>query len=388
MGTAEEKSHKTIDDKTIDEIFSEMEQAIVDPQKTFEKYRSANQKAIGCIPYFAPYELVDAAGMYPIELWGGDTEISRANGYYPAFYCSILVTLMERALRGEYDYLSGVIIPTTCDGLRNLEENWKFAVPEMSVMSLVQPANRTHPAAEDYLLSELEEVKEKLEEISGNAITDKALRDSINAYNKQRATMREFDKISAQHPSVVTPWKRHVVYKAAQVLPVRVHTELVGQLNESLASLPEDSFAGLRLVATGILLDSKPLLDELEKKNIAIVGDVLTAESVRFAKDAPGNVDPFVSLAHIWLDVQNTSVALDPTKQRGETLAALAKERKADGALINVTKFCEEEEYDYPVIKKQLANAGVPLLYLETAQQDHINEQATTRIQAFAEMLG
>ena len=371
----------------LEELFSEMEQAIADPQKTFENYRNENQQAIGCIPYFAPYELVDAAGMYPLELWGGDTEISRANGYYPAFYCSILVTLMERALRGEYDYLSGVIIPTTCDGLRNLEENWKFGVLEMPVMSLVQPANRTHPAAEEYFLTELETVKEKLEEISGNTITDKALRNSINAYNKQRAVMREFDKKASEHPSVVSPWKRHVVYKAAQVLPVRIHTEMVEEINEELTQLPADDFRGLRLVTTGILLDSKPLLDELENQNIAIVGDVLTAESIRFAQDAPGNVDPFVTLAHIWLDVQNTSVALDPKKQRGEALIALAKERSADGALINVTKFCEEEEYDYPVIKKQLADAGIPLLYLETAQQDHINEQATTRIQAFAEML-
>ena len=371
----------------LDELFSEMEQAIADPQKTFENYRNENQQAIGCIPYFAPYELVDAAGMYPLELWGGDTEISRANGYYPAFYCSILVTLMERALRGEYDYLSGVIIPTTCDGLRNLEENWKFGVPEMPVMSLVQPANRTHPAAEEYFLTELETVKEKLEEISGNTITDKALRNSINAYNKQRAVMREFDKKASEHPSDVSPWQRHVVYKAAQVLPVRIHTEMVEEINEELTQLPADDFKGLRLVTTGILLDSKPLLDELENQNIAIVGDVLTAESIRFAQDAPGNVDPFVTLAHIWLDVQNTSVALDPKKQRGEALIALAKERGADGALINVTKFCEEEEYDYPVIKKQLADAGIPLLYLETAQQDHINEQATTRIQAFAEML-
>ena len=161
MGTTEEKVCG------IDELFSEMEQAIANPQKAFETYRAENQKAIGCIPYFAPYELVDAAGLYPIELWGGDTEISRANGYYPAFYCSILVTLMERALRGEYNYLSGVIIPTTCDGLRNLEENWKFGVPDVPVMSLVQPTNRTHPAAEEYLLTELETIKEKLEEISG-----------------------------------------------------------------------------------------------------------------------------------------------------------------------------------------------------------------------------
>lgn len=131
-------------------------------RQRFEQYRNEDQKAIGCIPYFAPSELVDAAGMYPIELWGGDTEVSRANGYYPAFYCSILVTLMERALRGEYDYLSGVIIPTTCDGLRNLEENWKFAKPEMPVMSLVQPVNRSHPAALDYFLSELNVVRKKI----------------------------------------------------------------------------------------------------------------------------------------------------------------------------------------------------------------------------------
>lgn len=372
----------------LQELFSELEEAIADPQKTFERYRQENQQAIGCIPYFAPYELVDAAGMYPIELWGGDTEISCANGYYPAFYCSILVTLMERALRGEYDFLSGIIIPTTCDGLRNLEENWKFGVSEIPVMSLVQPTNRTYPAAEDYFLTELETVKEKLEEISGNTITDKALRISINAYNKQRAAMRQFDKLASKHPSVIGPWKRHAAYKSAQVMPVRIHTEMIEQINDELRGLSEDTFKGLRLVTTGILLDSKPLLDELEKQGIAIVGDVLTAESVRFAKDAPGNVDPFVSLAHIWLDIENTSVALDSKKQRGETLTALAKKRHADGALINVTKFCEEEEYDYPVIKKQLAEAGVPLLYLETAQQDHINEQATTRIQAFVEMLG
>lgn len=49
MGTVEEKSHKTID-----ELFSEMEQAIADPQKTFEKYRSDNQKANRLHTIFCP----------------------------------------------------------------------------------------------------------------------------------------------------------------------------------------------------------------------------------------------------------------------------------------------------------------------------------------------
>ena len=141
--------------------------------------------------------------------------------------------------------------------------------------------------------------------------------------------MREFDLVAAAHPGVVTPWKRHVVYKAAQVLPVRVHTEMVIQINQELSNLSDDTFKGLRLVTTGILLDSKPLLDELEKQNIAIVGDVLSAESVRFAKDAPGNVDPFVSLAHIWLDIENTSVALDPTKTARRNTGGIGKKSAA-----------------------------------------------------------
>lgn len=372
----------------LNQLLSTLEIAIEDPQKTYEQYKTENQLAIGCIPYFAPCELVHAAGMYPLELWGGDTEISRANGYYPAFYCSVLVTLMERALKGEYDYLSGVIIPTTCDGLRNLEENWKFALKKMPVMDVVQPVNRKHPASLEYYLTELDEVAKVLEEISGKEITDKALHASINIYNKQRAAMRTFEGLVPDHLNTITPWYRHVVYKAAQVLPVEVHTEIVDSINKILSALPQESFKGIKLITTGILLDSKPLLSKLEENDIAVIDDLLTAESVRFAQDAPDNVDPFVSLARVWLDMQNSSVVFDPLKKRGITIIEKAKKLDADGVLMNVTKFCEEEEYDYPVIKKQLEEADIPLLYLETAQQDHINEQAGTRIQAFAEMVG
>lgn len=372
----------------LNQLLSTLETAIKDPQKTYEQYKVEEQQAIGCIPYFAPYELVHAAGMYPLELWGGDTEISRANGYYPAFYCSVLVTLMERALKGEYDFLSGVIIPTTCDGLRNLEENWKFALKSMPVLDVVQPVNRKHPASLDYYLTELTEVVKVLEEISGKKITDKALRVSINKYNKQRAVMRAFEELVPDHLNTITPWYRHVVYKAAQVLPVETHTEIVESINRILITLPQESYKGIKLITTGILLDSRPLLNKLEENNIAIIDDLLTAESVRFAQDAPDNADPFVSLAHVWLDMQNSSVVFDPQKKRGITIVEKAKKFGADGVLMNVTKFCEEEEYDYPVIKKQLEEANIPLLYLETAQQDHINEQAATRIQAFAEMIG
>ena len=50
-------------------------------------------------------------------------------------------------------------------------------------------------------------------------------------------------------------------------------------------------------------------------------------------------------------------------------------------------KFCDPEEYDYPIYKAELEEAGVPELYLEIDQQLTTFEQIRTRVQSFTEML-
>ena len=51
-------------------------------------------------------------------------------------------------------------------------------------------------------------------------------------------------------------------------------------------------------------------------------------------------------------------------------------------------KFCDPGENDYPIIKKDIDDAGIPNLYIEIDQQTTNNEQVRTRIQTFAEILG
>lgn len=51
-------------------------------------------------------------------------------------------------------------------------------------------------------------------------------------------------------------------------------------------------------------------------------------------------------------------------------------------------KFCDPEEYDFPLIAKALDAIGVPTLFLEVDQQPGSLEQVRTRLQTFAEMLG
>jgi len=50
-------------------------------------------------------------------------------------------------------------------------------------------------------------------------------------------------------------------------------------------------------------------------------------------------------------------------------------------------KFCDPEEYDYPVVKKDIESKNIPTLFIEVDQQTSNNEQVRTRVQAFSEML-
>lgn len=371
----------------IQEILSKLQTAADDPLAAINAAKANGRPVVGCVPYFFPMELVHAVGAQPVELWGGGPITGTASSYYPAFYCSILFTLMERALDGSYDGLDAVIIPTTCDGLRNLEENWKFARPDAHVIDFVQPVVRTTVQAREYQKRQLKHVAQRLEEVLNTTITERALRESIATYHAQRMALRAFDQIAVDHLDVITPRMRQVVFAAGRVMSVEEHTALVNTLVELLGQQLTYHHQGLTVITTGILLDSHPLLAELEKQNIAVVGDVTLTESVRYAADVPGRIDPYDSLAALWENVRGASVALDPAKERGVMLAQLARDRKADGVIACIVKFCEAEEFDVPVLQKQMDDADIPLLILEVESQDIESEQASTRIQAFAEML-
>lgn len=372
---------------TIEEILAQLEEAARNPMAAVTQAKEEGKKVVGCVPYFAPMELVHAAGMHPVELWGGGKITGTGSSYYPAFYCSVLFTLIERALDGTYDDLDAVIVPTTCDGLRNLEENWKFARPDANIIDFVQSVVRDTPEANRYFRNQLKYVAGRLGEVAGAPVTERALRESIEVYNRQRQAMRAFSELAAQHVDVVGPKARQAVFAAARNMAVEAHTSLVEQLNAELEALPVFEFKGVKVLLTGIMVDSLPLLDMLVKNDIAVVGDLTVSESARYATDIPGKVDPYDSLVAAWKDVKGVSVALDPKKLRGDMLVDLARERGADGVIACIVKFCEPEEFDVPVMKVQMERAGIPLLVLEVESQDAASEQASTRIQAFAEMI-
>ena len=98
--------------------------------------------------------------------------------------------MLEQAMGGEYDgLLSAMIMPVYCDALRSAGQNFKTAVPHIPVIPVVYPANRKGRSGREFLASEYRSAGKALEKITGKKITEKALQDSIEVYNRYRSCL-------------------------------------------------------------------------------------------------------------------------------------------------------------------------------------------------------
>ena len=57
------------------------------------------------------------------------------------------------------------------------------------------------------------------------------------------------------------------------------------------------------------------------------------------------------------------------------------------GVLMILTKFCDPEEFDYPLIRRACTAAGLPFVSIETDRQMENHEQAATIIETFRDMM-
>ena len=95
--------------------------AAINPAEQLKKFKAQGKKVVGVLPYYAPEELVYAAGMVPMGIWGSnDKEVMRSKEYCATFYCDIAQLALEMLLDGTMDQLDALITPTICDTLRRM----------------------------------------------------------------------------------------------------------------------------------------------------------------------------------------------------------------------------------------------------------------------------
>lgn len=366
---------------------------VTNPQKQLATYLAQGKKVIGCLPVYCPEEIVEAAGMVPFGIWGTETEVAEAKRYFPAFICSILQTSLELGIKGVFDDLSAVMIPVLCDSLKCMGQNWKMAVKQVPFIPVIHPQNRKMEAGIVFLTKQYAKIKKQCETISGETITDQQLQEAIDLYNCHRQVMREFSDLVGRYPQLLTAKQRSHVIKSAYFMTKTEHLALVQaliqRLNEEVESqsLAGDAFTGVRVVTTGIIVDSPKLLDIFEANQIKIVADEVAHESRQFRTDVPADSNPLRAMARLMAEMEGCSVLYDPEKKRADMIVDMVKDYQADGVVVVMTKFCDPEEYDYALLKKKFDASGIPSVIIEVDQQMQNYGQAETILQTFSEMV-
>nr|WP_300094892.1 2-hydroxyacyl-CoA dehydratase family protein [Sedimentibacter sp.] len=372
--------------RTVNEIFEQFGKAAGHPEHMMKQYLKDGKKVVLCAPVYTPEEIIHSMGMVPFGAWGADKEIEGAKRYFPAFICSIMQSILDLGIDGTYDGATAIVIPSLCDSLKVLGENWKYAVPGIPFIPMTYPQNRKTEAGREFTKNSYKRVIKDLEKYSGEKFSMKSLAESNKVYNNHNHAMRRLSDMLPDY-DFITPKQRSDIFKSAFFMMKEEHTALVEELMEALEKTETKQNSKIRVITTGIIADNSDLLSILEENNMVVVGDDIANESRQYRVDAPCIEDALDSLVEKFVSMDNCSVLYDMDKKRGDHIVNMAAEKKADGIIILMTKFCDPEEFDYVMLKKAFEKARIPFVTIEVDRQMVNYQQANTIIQTFSDML-
>jgi benzoyl-CoA reductase/2-hydroxyglutaryl-CoA dehydratase subunit BcrC/BadD/HgdB len=370
----------------LNSVLAQFQDAAANPKKQFNKYLSEGKKVIGCAAYYIPEEIIHSMGCVPFGVWGADKPIKGAQRYFAPFYCSIAQTILDLGLEGTLNGLSAIVTSPLCDTLRGLGANWTYGVKTIPVIPMTYPQNRKIDAGKEFTRVGYERLIADLEQCTGAVFDDKALEKSIEVYNEHNSLMRAVSAALAEHASVSAA-QRSAVFKSAFFMTKEEHNALLRQLLDALKETTESPSNKKRIITTGIIADAKGLVDIFDQLKFHIAGDDVASESRNYRTDAVEGKHGLEKMVNKFSSIDNCSLLFDPEKKRADYIVDMAKKRKAAGIVVLQTKFCDPEEFDYPVLKKAFDAAGIPSTIIEVDRQMQNYDQAKTNLQTFAEML-
>ncbi|MBC5629503.1 2-hydroxyacyl-CoA dehydratase [Clostridium sp. NSJ-6] len=370
----------------VNELLNKFHDIATSPKKQLDSFLAEGKKVVACVPVYTPEEIIHSMGLVPFGTWGADVEVKEAKRYFPAFICSIMQSVLELGMNGDYEGVSAIVIPSLCDSLKCLGQNWKYAVENIPFVPMTYPQNRNNEVGKTFTKVGYERVIKDLENITGAKFSEEELSKSVKVYNKHNKAMREISKVLVDYPSI-TASQRSDIFKSAYFMLKEDHTKLVNELIEELGKMPKETTSKIKVVTSGILVDNKNLLEIFDANDIQIVADDVAHESRQYRVDALEEGNALESLAEKFANMGNCSVLYDVDKKRADYVVDLVKEYNAEGVIFVMTKFCDPEEFDYVIIKKACDSEDIMTLQIEVDRQMVNYGQANTAIQTFREML-
>lgn len=349
-----------------------------------QAFRAAGGRIAAVLPIHYPRALLRAFGYLPVEVWGSPgADTGAGSAHLQPYVCSLAHQALAFVHRGAPVDL--VLVPHACDTLQGLGSLLLDLVrPAQPVLTLYLPHGR-HATDADYLAAEYRALYQRLAELTGSTPSNETLISAVRREEQADALLASLDARRAELSLAAPDFYR--LARAREYLPAEDFAALArAALDGVRPGAAQLAPGGVPLLLSGIVPEPEGLLDALAGAGTRVAGDDLACCGRRLYP--PGRSDdPFRRLAESLVGAPPDPTRGSPLRERLDQLIALAARSGARGVLFCPLKFCEPEQFDLPVLRRGLQQAGLPSLVLEVDLGERLSQQSRTRLEVFVEML-
>jgi len=372
------------------DILQEFHEAASDQYGYAQVLKDKGRKIIGYFCSYTPEEIIYAAGLHPMRLFGSKTDIHMAEKHLQSYSCSLVRGAMADVLSGRLSFLDGTVFPHTCDSIQRLSDIWRLNTRLGFFADVVLPVKLNTQSASDYMADVLNRFRHEIEQYFSLKISDESLKGAIETYNTIRESLEAIYELNAQNPSIMRGSELYTIVRASMVMD---RDELRSRLPEVLEDLknrvPADKKADRRLMLVGNICDHPDIYTIIEKSGADVVWDDLCTGTRYFEGkiELRKGEDPVSAIAQRYFTRQVCPAKHVSTTARGEHIVKQARLHDVDGIVFLQLKFCDPHSFDYPYLKGFLDKAGIPNMLLESEDQLPPEGQLLTRFETFVHML-
>lgn len=371
------------------ETFAQAAGAIMNP--AIRDWREQGKKVVGYFCSHMPTEVLMAAGLLPVRMRGtGSDGTELSDAFFTSINCSFPRHTFNLALKGEYDFLDGLVCVSSCDHVRRVYDNWKqnLQTPFLRIMSL--PKKVGDPQVEWYH-DEINLLKRDLEQHFGVDISDERLRDAISLRNQTRRLQRQLYALRREEHPGITGAETLAVMVAGAAMPAQEYNQMLTTLLADLRqSNGRETPYRARLMIVGSELDDPEYVDIIEQQGGLVVTDSICYGTRTMWVDVDEDAaDPVEALARYYIQERPSCPRMNGDQpRRSQFLRDLVQEFAVDGVIGERMLFCDFWCAEHFMNKQDLKEAGIPFLQLDREYITSGKGQLMTRVQAFLETMG
>jgi benzoyl-CoA reductase/2-hydroxyglutaryl-CoA dehydratase subunit BcrC/BadD/HgdB len=353
-------------------------------------------KIVGYVGRFVPEELILASGALPYLLCrGGQPEP-------PDAVIPYLLRFMSPYTRSQIGYhLLGVdpivpmldLIVVQCSDCHESRLADLFEYFKLPTVRLGVPTDWEKSLSRDYYYKGLTRLGEKLEDLTGNKISDEKLKESIDSTNKVRDLLKKIKLLRKAQPSPIGGYdfirlNHYSFYCDSAELPSQLN-DLYGGLQKGKSPFSKE--APRILLAGHVVAVGDYVVPKLIEDSGGVIAAEFLDEGMRHCEfNVKTDGDLMKNLGETYyLERTPPSIFQPAWEERVELLKKLIRDFNIDGVIWYQLSFEEVYNLECSIISRVMDEINIPFLKLESSYE-YAREAVgplTTRVESFVESI-